>query len=225
MSTSRVFGLDLSLTRTGLALPDGTTVTLTPPTKFGRGMIRLAWIRRQILDAIGNDAAATIVAVEGYAYARANQAHQLGELGGVIRYALWHYGIVNVDIPPASLKKYATGSGGAGKEEVLAAAIRRLGYEGHDNNEADALWLRAIALDAYSAPVCDFPTKKLAEARSAALAKITWPRIDPPPGAEPPTTPKQAPFPATDEVAFSQTTEPHCRNSSTEISTGCGEAR
>lgn len=174
-----VVGLDLSLTATGMATAAGTEVLRAGDR---RGCERLAWIRDQVMRRasppdIPWDAMpvppADLVVVEGYSYASANQAHQVGELGGVIRVALHEAGIPFVDVAPAALKKYATGNGGAGKAEVLAAAIRRLGYSGHDDNEADALWLRSMALDWYRAG----PGVGLPKAQRAVLAKVDWPEM------------------------------------------------
>lgn len=39
------------------------------------------------------------------------------------------------------IKKFATGKGNSGKPAMIEAAQERLGYEGNDDNEADALWI------------------------------------------------------------------------------------
>lgn len=39
------------------------------------------------------------------------------------------------------IKKLATGRGNCSKEDMIEAAQEQLGYEGNDDNEADALWL------------------------------------------------------------------------------------
>lgn len=163
--TPNVVGLDLSLTATGIATVDETAV-LRPMGLTGPA--RLMCIRDDVLAAL--PVLHPLVVVEGYAYGRHNQAHQLGELGGVIRLALWEAGIPYVEVPPSTLKKYATGRGNAGKDEVLAAAIRRLGYDGHDNNEADALWLRAMGCAAYGAPLAGLP-------KTHAVDGIAWPEL------------------------------------------------
>lgn len=168
--TPRVVAFDLSLTRTGCALPDGSLCSLTPPKASSSGMPRLAWIRAAVLDAA---AGCGVVVLEGYSLGQArgsSRSHSLGELGGVVRLALYEAGLPYADVAPASLKRYATGRGNAGKEEVLAAAIRRLGYAGHDNNEADAAWLRTMALDHYGQPCAAIPARQ-----REALAGVQWP--------------------------------------------------
>ena len=159
----RIIGLDLSLTATGIATPD---LVGTIKSKF-RGPRRLVEIRADILEHCTRD---DIAVIEGYAFGRHNQAAHLGELGGVVRVALYEAGVRILTVPPASLKRYATGKGNASKEDVLAAAIRRLGYQGSSTDEADALWLRQIGLAKY-AP--DDAVNVPAENR-AALEKIAW---------------------------------------------------
>jgi Holliday junction resolvasome RuvABC endonuclease subunit len=168
----RVLGLDLSLTRSGYASEAGTGV-LVPPAKLGHGMARLAWIRDQVLELCAA-ARAELVVVEGYSFGSKGRAvFSLGELGGVVRLALHEARLPYLDVAPGTLKRYSAGKGNCGKAEVLAAAIRRLDYAGHDDNEADALWLRALALDAYGTPLADLPT-----AHRAALSAVTWPELE-----------------------------------------------
>jgi crossover junction endodeoxyribonuclease RuvC len=149
-----VMGVDLSLTGTGIALPDGDTMLLNPGKR--RGMERLAWIRNAILGP-WHEYEPAIVAIEGYSYGSHSAAYDLGELGGVVRLTLWEAGIVYVDVPPAVAKGYATGKGNANKNEMLVAAAKRLGYEGTSNDEADALWCRAAVLAVRGEPVVAMP--------------------------------------------------------------------
>ena len=164
---TRVLGLDLSLTATGYAYTDEVVGTFKPKT---RGMQRLRDIRSNLLELAH---VADVVVLEGYAFARPNQAHQLGELGGVIRLELFERRIPYVEVAPAALKKFATGKGNAPKDAMIAAAIRRFGFEGSDNNEADAWMLRCMGLT-YYAPTADaIPGYQL-----EALGKVTWPKLD-----------------------------------------------
>lgn len=161
-----ILALDLSLTRTGVARCDGLTVIVPP--QDARGMERLLYLEEAILERAAD---AQLVVLEGYAFgSRGRAVVDIGELGGVIRLALYRRGIRYVDVPPAALKKYATGRGNASKEEVLVAAVRRLGYTGADHNEADALWLYAMALDFYG-----LRESRVPKAHRAALDAVAWP--------------------------------------------------
>ena len=139
----RVLALDLSLTSTGVASDEGTFTIKTSET----GAERLAYIRDEVRKAVFRYVP-EVVAIEGYAYARANQAHQIGELGGVVRLLLHDMGIDTLIVPPASIKKWATGKGNADKDTMLEVAIREFAFEGHGNDEADAWLLYLMALDA-----------------------------------------------------------------------------
>ena len=131
----RVLAFDLSLTSTGYAHSGGTGRIEVN----SRGTERLAEIRDNIRALVLTHSPER-VAIEGYAYARANQAHQIGELGGVVRLLLHDMGVPYTEVPPSSLKKWATGKGNADKDTMLETAIRKYAFEGHGNDEADA-WL------------------------------------------------------------------------------------
>lgn len=47
------------------------------------------------------------------------------------------------------IKKYATGKGNSGKPAMIAAAKKKLGYQGENDNEADALWILELAKSEY----------------------------------------------------------------------------
>lgn len=166
-----ILAIDLSLTATGYAI-GATSGILLPPKGLDRGEARLDWILRQVLQ-LAASGEAEIAILEGYSYASANVAHQLGELGGVVRWGLYRRGVPYVEIAPGTLKKFAAGRGNAKKPEMLAAAIKRLGYQGHDDNEVDALWLQQVGLHAFGLPgAADLPKLQL-----EAIAKVKWPEI------------------------------------------------
>lgn len=136
-----IVGIDLSLTATGIATFDDTFVVKPTVT----GMERLDVLRAAVLAECGPTGA---VFIEGYAMGTARQAgtYAIGELGGVVRYTLWRHQIPYVDVPPATLKKFATNKGNAGKPDMLDAS-RRAGYDGSNNDNAvDAWWLRQFGL-------------------------------------------------------------------------------
>lgn len=150
----RVVAFDLSLTRSA-ACAEGQLDVLE--TKDLRGHERLSTILSWVEDTFAYDD--HLIAIEGYAYARANQAHQIGELGGLVRHRLWTAGIPYLEVAPSSIKTYATGKGNASKDEVYGEAIRRGGdlFTGTSNDEADAWWLWALAMDLAGEPVLTLP--------------------------------------------------------------------
>ncbi len=127
--------------------------TLTPRTLAAgrwhdlKGPQRLAWIAAHIRR-LAQHHHARFVALEGYAFARPNQAHQLGELGGVIRTTLWGAHIPYLEVAPKTLKLWAAGTGNADKRAMIAAARDLLGYRGTSHDQADALLLHALVADA-----------------------------------------------------------------------------
>jgi Holliday junction resolvasome RuvABC endonuclease subunit len=137
----RVVGLDLSLTATGVCLPTGSFAVATSKTT---GMARLDGLRNRILEWVTD---AELVMIEGYSMGapRSSHSHAAGELGGLIRWSLWTDRIAYLDVPPALLKKFATGKGNANKDAMVATAAR-LGCPADDNNAVDAWWLRELGL-------------------------------------------------------------------------------
>lgn len=161
-----IIGLDLSLTATGICLEDGTTLTIRSKH---RNMERLADIRSLILGIIPNT---HLVVIEGYSYGSGHGAHQLGELGGTIRLALYDASIPYVDIAPTARAKYATGRGNAAKSLVVSEISARTGRTFPDDNQVDAWILRAMALDHYGYPCIDLP-----QTHRDSLKQITWPEL------------------------------------------------
>jgi crossover junction endodeoxyribonuclease RuvC len=153
----KLVAFDLSLTESGVAAHQVGSApqlgTITPGNR--RGMDRLAYIRRQVLlQARGSD----LVIIEGYSYgAKGSAVLNIAEMGGVVRLA----SLPVLEVPPSVLKKLATGKGNAKKEEVLAAAIRRLGYDGANHNVADARWLLEIGLHLVGQPTVQLPRVQL----------------------------------------------------------------
>lgn len=170
-----IVALDPSLTATGVcdSRTPGRPHTLEPPDKLSR-LARLAWIQREVKLVTAD---AWLVVVEGYAHAAKFQAHHLGELGGVIRLTLYSLRIPFVDVAPTVRAKIATGNGGASKDEVFAAAFKRLNYAGHSKDEADARWLLELALQHYKLPGrAQLPAKNLEPV--AAKSRPQWPTLE-----------------------------------------------
>lgn len=167
----RILALDLSLRSTGVCR-NGALSTLVP--KGLTGMARLIWIRAKVLDLCTDSAdnpTVDLAVLEHYAFsAHAAYAHELGELGGVVRIALVDYGVRYVDVNVSTLKTFACGKGSAKKEQMLGEAIRKLGYSGHSPDEVDALFLYHCALAHYTGTATN-------EKQRDALKKIAWPTM------------------------------------------------
>jgi crossover junction endodeoxyribonuclease RuvC len=153
----RVLGIDPSLTATGVALPDGTVATVAVKLSKGgrlkhvRESDRLIAIRDRVACLLDD---VDLVVVEGYSYGSGFQAHQLGELGGVLRVLLTEAGVAWVEVAPTRVKRYATGKGNAGKADMLLAA-QCAGVATTDHNAADAWWLRAVGVHALTGDPVD----------------------------------------------------------------------
>lgn len=179
-------GIDPSLTRTAVAIiHDDGSVTIREKATTGKAgasiadrFIRLdditAWLGEVFFDHADVEGETTW-AIEGPSLGSKNAAsahdrsglwwHIVGELHG----NGYGYPIV---VPPTVRAKYATGKGNAGKDEVLAAVIRRWPHAPVDNNDqADAFVIAAIAAHLDGHPVSDMP-----ESHVVALKTLTGDR-------------------------------------------------
>jgi Holliday junction resolvasome RuvABC endonuclease subunit len=162
----RVAGLDLSITATGVALPDDTLKTVTGKAKDGDG--RLAHLFGVALDLA--NLRLDLVVIEDLP-THAHGAGITGMVHGAVRCALISRGVPYLLVPPATLKKYATGKGNAPKPDMRMALYKRTGIDVSDDNQVDAWWLRAIGMQVLGEPIIDLPAAQI-----AALSKLygTW---------------------------------------------------
>jgi len=88
-----------------------------------------AWVQRS-LHAINSTIGRRdlYIAIEDYAYAKAKGAHQLGEIGGIVRIVCAMFAQVRLH-DPSTVKVFATGKGNASKDEVIAGVKQRWGVE------------------------------------------------------------------------------------------------
>lgn len=147
-----IIGLDLSLTSTGWAALDGKTAEITFGTfKSGdlRDLERLDWIRIQVRKLV--EAQTPCLAIcEDFAFARANQAHQMGGLGYTVRLELWRLGVPFLLVAPMTLKKFITGKGNTEKDTIMMELLDRFHVKVTNNNEADAVGLAKLGRAVYS---------------------------------------------------------------------------
>ena len=187
----RIVAIDPSITATGYAIYDSAKeirerLNVFTLKSIRRGPAYLAHAASVFENAIYAGASvglvvgkADLVIMEGYSFgSRGRAVFQLGELGGVLRMTAFRMNVPVVEIAPGNLKKFATGKGNAGKDQMLATAIRKLPYDGYDHNEADALWLLAMAFYKYGLGadtlMCTLP---LTQYQREALKVPKWPEL------------------------------------------------
>lgn len=148
-------GIDQSLT--GFAL---TAVSVNDPQQYDTwvykspysGVQRLndisSWMRGKFNLLSGHRI--VDVAMEGTVLA-SHSALVLGELAATVKLTLWHRlddttsGRTPLQIPPMTLKKYATGKGTSKKQEMLMQMYKRWDVEFNDDNAADSYALARLA--------------------------------------------------------------------------------
>lgn len=180
MNAPRVIGLDLSLTATGIADFNGREVVTRTirSAPNGKTLIdqnsRLRGILNEIEEVVTlQGPPPRLIVAEGPSYGSkgAGTWDRAGLWWLVVDHIIgrrWPLAIV----PPAVLKKYATGRGNADKTAMAVALQKRWGNELRDDNKVDAFWLAAAGRDHLGCPYLPMP-----KAQRDALAKVDWPEV------------------------------------------------
>lgn len=168
MSRPNVAGLDLSLSRTGIAHPDGTTTSTKVRPATLKGGPRLAQILEQ-LDGLFLQPL-DLVVIEDYSPGSVGIAGKLAnaELHGCVLLRCAKVGVPVAKVRPSALKRWATGNGSADKNDMISAA-HRAGWDGDSHDEADAFHLRGIGLHHL--------TGESDPARQEWADAVTWPDV------------------------------------------------
>ncbi|MFE2747356.1 crossover junction endodeoxyribonuclease RuvC [Streptomyces scopuliridis] len=170
----RITGLDLSLTSTGVALPNGTTYRIKTRAKDGDR--RLLVIRDSIRAALAEHRPHLAVVEDLPRHAKG--AGIVAKVHGIVVCELLDAGVPYAYVVPATLKKYATDNGNADKRRMADAAYLAAGAEfpgdlnarGEGGDQCDAWWLRAAGHDAVGVPLFSMP-----QAQRDRLHKVDWP--------------------------------------------------
>jgi crossover junction endodeoxyribonuclease RuvC len=137
------------------------------------GLDRLNWIRGRIAESC---ARAHLAVMEGPSYASEGKySHERAGLWWLVLDTLvTDYKVPVAVVPPAVLKRYATGKGNASKDAVLAAVIRRYpDVPVTGNDQADAWTLCAMGLRHLGHPA----EESLPKPNLAAMEKVDWPEV------------------------------------------------
>lgn len=167
-----VIGLDLSITRTGIAGADWTSTIRTEKRAGGidDDLRRITKVRTDVLDLVRKRGAELIV-VEGPSYASQGAGHHtLAGLWWAVVGGLREWGYPVAVATPSALKKYGSGKGNAAKSDVLVAVTRRFLWFAGTADEADALVLCAMGCDHLGHPLVVMPA-----VHREALVKVAWP--------------------------------------------------
>ena len=181
---TRILGLDLSLTSTGVCSiliepmdhyddREVDTRSIKTAGKKDAPLADRAHRLLRIIDQATLGDRPDLVVIEGPSFGQQRQSGQHDRAG------LWWQTVIHfevgenvpvVEVPPALLKRYATGKGNAGKDEVLAAVVRRYpDVPVTGNDEADALVLAAMGARHLGHPIEDLPQLNL-----TAMEKVRW---------------------------------------------------
>lgn len=143
-------GVDPSLTNTAVCILDeegGVTYAQSKSLKLSKNapFTRLRAITDMVLEAIPADE--VHVCYEDYSYGSTGKVFHLGELGGVLKVAL--YDVVNTLtlVPPTVLKNFATLDGTSSKEDIQIKAAQECPMLlGASDDVCDAYFLAKFAL-------------------------------------------------------------------------------
>lgn len=170
----RVIGLDLSLTSTGVCLPDGSSYRIRTRDKDGDR--RLVVIRDNIRAALAEHRPHLAVIEDLPKHAMA--AGLTAKVHGPVVCELLDADVPYAYVVPATLKKYATDNGNATKRQMADAAYLADGAEfpgdlnarDQGGDMCDAWWLRAAGHD-----WCGLPLFSMPQAQRDRLSKAKWP--------------------------------------------------
>lgn len=171
-------GIDTSLTNTGVVTYDTETkksviASLSSPPS-GDSIVdkhlRLKKLSSKVIDSVMQEGPPFAVAIEGPAFS--SSTGKVWDRAGLWWYvvdSLVDQGIHVLEVPPTVRSKYGSGSGRAGKDEVLLATSRTYpDFDIKNNDQADALLLCA-----FIARLAGYPFDgELAKAKLAALDKF-----------------------------------------------------
>jgi crossover junction endodeoxyribonuclease RuvC len=162
----RYVGIDPS-SKTGLVIIDkqGNIInTQDVTTKEKEDPQRFSDIAEKIIDELEpND----LIAIEGFSYGSKGKgvSFQYG-LGWIIRHLLLERGYRYTEVPPTSVKKFATGKGNTKKDEMVLPIYKKWGFEHNSDNVRDAFVLAQMVKGIYD-------SSNLTEYQKEALKKVT----------------------------------------------------
>lgn len=140
----RFVGIDPS-TKTGLVILEDNKVhtAIEVTSKEKRDPHRFMDIAKTVMKYITDH---DVICIEGFSYSSRGAAVsvQYG-IGWILRSELIKAGLNYYDVPPSSVKKFATGRGNVKKDEMVLPIYKRWGFEHSSDNVRDAFVLAQMA--------------------------------------------------------------------------------
>jgi crossover junction endodeoxyribonuclease RuvC len=140
----RFVGIDPS-TKTGLVILENNKVhtAIEITSKEKRDPHRFMDIAKTVMKYITEH---DVICIEGFSYSSRGAAVsvQYG-IGWILRAELIKAGLSYYEVPPSSVKKFATGKGNAKKDELVLPIYKRWGFEHNSDNVRDAFVLAQIS--------------------------------------------------------------------------------
>ncbi len=121
---------------------------------------RIQWIRDTITER-ARELKPKAIGIEGFAFAQAHKAHELGGLGYAVRIDLIEAGYTVFTVPIGTNKKFVTDKGNSPKSVMILYTFKRWGFETASDDIADAHGV-ARCVEAYHS---DLQTQRVQQVR------------------------------------------------------------
>lgn len=194
MSAPRILAIDLALTKTGMAAHDPLAEPTFPPrsplawTFDTERPVKLSGHAREAAIIAAIDAARRAVLPDVILLEKLYVPPKISDgwiglcyLHGVVRHYIASTGTPFAVVHNGHIKIYATGEGGASKQDVMLAVERRYRHlvTIGDDNQADAFTLLAMGCERYGHPLSTVDGKPLPKTHTRALTMVTgWPSLN-----------------------------------------------
>lgn len=144
--SSKIYlGIDQSLKVTSFCLLENQEIHIEQVKPLYMGVSRITEIYEEFMTFLEAHPNIEGAAIEGYAFAAKGAVFNLGEIGGVLRMALYNHKIPSIEVPPTYLKKFITGKGTSAKNMMMKEAYKKYGVDLDDDNDCDAFSLAVVA--------------------------------------------------------------------------------
>lgn len=137
-------GIDQSLKCTSISVFTNQTIKIYQIKPIYMGVHRINEIYDTFMEILEQHPEIDAAAIEGYAFQGEGRRFNLGELGGVLRLALYKKKINTIEVPPTYLKKYISGKGNSPKNLMNKEVYKKYDVDLDDDNDVDSFSLAML---------------------------------------------------------------------------------